>query len=233
MSNRDAVLDLLRSVAPQDLTNQEIGARTGVRPHQQVFMITRDLMQAGLIKGLQSGHECRFWFDPAATRDPALRQARRPQQSGAADGPHDWDAREAIECRLGMTWQPLGRIVLLPDGRLHFPAAPPAPAICRFRIRRGNTESRTVGETENLQRRLTLYRTPGPSQATNLLVNATFRETLRDGAEIAVSAVIVEAWIERAGEKTVADLSSKAVRCLFENAALLETGGATVESLNR
>lgn len=43
-------------LAPQDLSNHEIGARTGVRPHTQVFIIARDLMQAGLIKGLQSAN---------------------------------------------------------------------------------------------------------------------------------------------------------------------------------
>jgi hypothetical protein len=37
----------------------------------------------------------------------------------------------------------------------------------------------------------------------------------------------------RAGEKTIADLSGKAVQCLFENAVLLETGGVIGASLNR
>jgi len=63
MSNRDLVLDYLRSIAPGDASNGEIVARTGVRPHQQVFMITRDLMQLGQIEGLQAGHEWRFWCD--------------------------------------------------------------------------------------------------------------------------------------------------------------------------
>ena len=47
MTNRDRVLEFLRSIAPTDLSNAEIVARTGIRPHQQVFTITRDLMHAG------------------------------------------------------------------------------------------------------------------------------------------------------------------------------------------
>ena len=61
MSNQDRVLAFLRSISPADASNAEIVARTGIKPHQQVFIITRDLRQQGLIRGLQEGKGWRFW----------------------------------------------------------------------------------------------------------------------------------------------------------------------------
>jgi hypothetical protein len=57
MTNRDQVLAFLRSIVPRDATNEEIVGRTGVRPHQQVFRITRELMDAGVVRGSRSGRE--------------------------------------------------------------------------------------------------------------------------------------------------------------------------------
>lgn len=62
MSNRDRIVEFLRSAGHAGATNQEIVSRTGIRPHQQVFTITRDLMRQGRIKGVQSGKEWRFWL---------------------------------------------------------------------------------------------------------------------------------------------------------------------------
>lgn len=62
MTNRDRVLAFLVSAGHVGATNAEIASHTGVRPHQQVFIITRELMQQGRIKGAQSGNEWRFWF---------------------------------------------------------------------------------------------------------------------------------------------------------------------------
>lgn len=61
MSNRDNVLAFLRSISPADASNEEIVGRTGIKPHQQVFMITRELLRTGIIKGRQAGKEWRFW----------------------------------------------------------------------------------------------------------------------------------------------------------------------------
>jgi hypothetical protein len=68
---------------------------------------------------------------------------------------------------------------------------------------------------------------------TNLRLSAIFRGELTSGAQIAVAVVMGDAWIERGTVRETADLGSKAVRCLFENAALLERGGMAVERLNR
>jgi hypothetical protein len=169
MSNRDLVLDYLQSIAPVDASNGEIVARTGVRPHQQVFMITRDLMQLGQIKGLQAGHEWRFWYDRANLINPAAHAgpSARPIRYAEGDEPYSWDTANALDCRIGMSWVKVGR-VLLNGGRLKFPTVQSIPGLYRFRIRGAAGEASYIGETENFARRFTHYSNPGPSQQTNL-----------------------------------------------------------------
>jgi hypothetical protein len=132
-----------------------------------------------------------------------------------------------------MSWEPLGRVRLGDDGRLTFPKAVKAPALYRLRIRLGEHESVYIGETDNLSRRFGNYRNPGPSQQTSKRINAKLLETLRDGAEIAVAIVRSGAWVDWGTGAQEADLSSKVVRCLFENAAISNGGGHDVEMLNK
>jgi hypothetical protein len=67
MSNRDRVLDFLRRAGHAGATNEEILSHTGIRPHQQVFAITRDLLSQGSIKGIRAGKEWRFWITSQAS----------------------------------------------------------------------------------------------------------------------------------------------------------------------
>ena len=50
-TNTERVLDYLWSVGSAGATNAQIREATGIEPHQQVFMITRDLMYRGKIRG--------------------------------------------------------------------------------------------------------------------------------------------------------------------------------------
>jgi len=61
VTNKERILVFLRSIAPSAATNEEIVSKTGVRRHQTVFQITRQLRTDGVIKGVQSGKEWRFW----------------------------------------------------------------------------------------------------------------------------------------------------------------------------
>jgi hypothetical protein len=56
---------------------------------------------------------------------------------------------------------------------------------------------------------------------------------LHAGAEISVSIVADDAWLNWGSQPVQADLSIKAARCLFENAAILESGAAQIDTLNR
>jgi hypothetical protein len=62
-TNRERILDYLWSIAPNDATNGQIRAETGIKPHQQVYQLTQRLMHSGLIRGKQKGREWVFWAD--------------------------------------------------------------------------------------------------------------------------------------------------------------------------
>src|SRR5260370_20964114 len=104
MSNRDHVLAFLRSIAPADASNSEIVARTGVTPHQQVFMITRDLRQLAQIKGVQAGHEWRFWYDGRErTNGPvSVHSGMRPLAAAHPNGTYDSGRADPPRSRSGL-----------------------------------------------------------------------------------------------------------------------------------
>ena len=62
-NNADKILGFLESISPQAVGNAEIVARTGVRPHQQVFQITQRLSESGKIQSRRFGNEWLFWVD--------------------------------------------------------------------------------------------------------------------------------------------------------------------------
>jgi hypothetical protein len=61
MTNKERILDYLWSISPELATNSQIWDGTGITSHQQVYLLTRDLMYAGLIRGEQRGREWVFW----------------------------------------------------------------------------------------------------------------------------------------------------------------------------
>jgi hypothetical protein len=118
--------------------------------------------------------------------------------------------------------------VRLEEGRLRFPRAPEAPGIYRFDL----GEFLYVGETDRLRRRFQHYRTPGPTQHTNVRINGKMIECLKNGFEILV-AISTDATVEIDGAKTPLDLTLKSSRLLVESAALteLKSHGVGVENL--
>jgi hypothetical protein len=146
---------------------------------------------------------------------------------------HTWDTANSVDCHLSMKWAPIGRVVLSGD-RLEFPVAQPAPAVYRFRVRSGgSSEPVYFGETENLDNRFTLYRNAHSSQGTNFPLKNLFHEVLSSGGEVAVAVVAPDAWVDFGGTRVTADFSSKFVRRMFENTAIVESHGTSIESLNR
>jgi hypothetical protein len=59
MSNKNVVLKFLSNNPSEEFTNSDIRSRTGIKPHQQIFQITKLLMDQGVIRGRQKGKE---WF---------------------------------------------------------------------------------------------------------------------------------------------------------------------------
>lgn len=230
MSNRDRVLDFLRSVGDDGATNAEIVSRTGIRPPQQIFQITQRLENEGLIKRLQSAEGC--WL-----RDEFNRESISPQKQAPLNDQntaiHDWDEAEIIDLKIELSWTPLGRVTLAGQNELIFPRVPTTPGLYRFRIRKQASEAVYIGETENLSQRFNGYRTPGINQQTNIRINQRLRADLSAGAEVAVATITDRIQIDRRGEALKVDLSLKSVRRLLENAAILAGHGSDIETLNR
>lgn len=70
MTNKQRVLDYLRSISPEAATNSRIREATGIEPHQQVYQLTQKLILEGLIRGEHRGHEWFFWVAESAVVPP-------------------------------------------------------------------------------------------------------------------------------------------------------------------
>ena len=80
MTNREEVLGFLNRITPKMATNAEIVSHTGVKPHQQVFQITRSLMKEGRIKGHRSGTEWYFLAEGGQTVKPEQRRTKEARR---------------------------------------------------------------------------------------------------------------------------------------------------------
>ena len=62
-TNRERVLDYPWSISPDWVTNSQIREGTGIKSHQQVYLLTQELMRSHSILGEQRGREWGFWTD--------------------------------------------------------------------------------------------------------------------------------------------------------------------------
>jgi hypothetical protein len=165
------------------------------------------------------------------------RASRRPQ------GAVDWANRAAVG-ELGVTvkatWREGGPITLDAQGGITFPELPWAPGAYRMTLTGAPGQGRPrvyIGETDLLQRRMAHYRNPGPTQSTNIRMNAALRKHLASGG-VASIAFIADALARTAGEEAplvALDISRKAARRLIENAALVSAylaGDADIENID-
>lgn len=130
-------------------------------------------------------------------------------------------------------WQFLGRLRCDENGRLLFPDSPRRPGLYRFRLSGNDDVRHYIGETDELRRRFQHYRTPGPSQKTNIRMNAEFRQHFAAGGAIEVDIAPGGISVSSAGTPLRVDLADKAMRRLLEHAALVSEAGAGVKLLNR
>ena len=98
----------------------------------------------------------------------------------------------------------------------------------------GNDDVRHyIGETDELRRRFQHYRTPGPSQKTNIRMNEEFHRHFAAGGTIEVDIATDGISVSSAGAPLCVDLADKAIRRLLEHAALVSEAGSGVKPLNR
>lgn len=77
MTHQEEVLGFLNKIAPQAASNSEIVSHTRIKPHQQVFQLTKRLMDEGSITGRREGREWYF----SAEKEFAIRPKRRPTRN--------------------------------------------------------------------------------------------------------------------------------------------------------
>jgi hypothetical protein len=124
-------------------------------------------------------------------------------------------------------------VVLDGAGKLQFPPAPTSGGLYRFKTKYPDGRLAVyIGESDNLRRRFTGYRNPGPTQQTSLRINTWLRELLSSGGEISV-ALVDHATMSGEAGAAVADFSQKSVRRLFEQLAISVEHASEIESLNR
>lgn len=126
----------------------------------------------------------------------------------------------------------VGAVSIGADAKLRFPLLPTTPGVYRFRLLgRSDSTSAYIGETDNLRRRASHYRNPGPSQSTNIRMNGRIRSHLDSGGTVEF-ATTTGALVTVGGNGVPLDLSQKAHRLLLENAALISNPkGELIENL--
>lgn len=168
----------------------------------------------------------------AASVAPSPPPPARPRSAPIRQAPEPLPVTRVTELSLSMLWAARGTVTTDADGRLAFPAAPKTPAVYCFTVSLpGGQQRRYIGEAVDLARRFGNYRNPGPTQQTSQRINKVLLEALAAGAAVTVEAVTGGAWVDVGGRRQDADLASKVVRCLLENAAIMSTAG-DVEMLN-
>ncbi|MCZ7675304.1 MAG: hypothetical protein M5U35_04730 [Roseovarius sp.] len=127
-------------------------------------------------------------------------------------------------------WQSAGEVSLLQDHGLTFPRLPADGGV--YRIRFPVSRSVYIGEAVNLRRRMQNYRTPGVSQTTSIWVNRLLCKRLTAGGTVLPEACI-DAVISIGGTRQTADMASKSVRVMIEQAAILAEREAGWTTLNK
>jgi hypothetical protein len=135
---------------------------------------------------------------------------------------------------LRLRWKAVGSAAKGSDGKVKFPTLSTEPGLYRFRIwKQDGSKAVYVRESDNLQRRFSHYRNPGPTQETNLRLNALFMEVISNGGNIEIDVVTDQAWIIWSDVDKQADFSRKSVRRLFENFILSAEKAIDIQDLNR
>lgn len=171
-------------------------------------------------------HE-RVRFAKAAAAERRTRLDRAPvaepgETSAVTSGPGLAVAGAPVTVSVSVQWLMAGHVQLDDGGKPAFPTLPRAPGLYRFRFSGGPLDRARIyiGESDDLRRRGGNYRNPGPTQPTNIRVNALLREHLAQGGEVEVL-VATSAEVNTAQGAARLDLSRKAARLLAENACLV------------
>lgn len=123
-----------------------------------------------------------------------------------------------VQGSLHFAWKPLGQITFK-SSRLRFPNAPIGPGLYRFRFEGAENARVYIGESKNVSRRFGNYARPGPSQVTNIRLNAAMTDHLDEDGLINVDTCFEVLFGHPKAKKV--NLGDKAARRMAENAAIV------------
>jgi hypothetical protein len=173
---------------------------------------------------LSTGCADRSRFDPNGWRGPS--EPARMQQGSV------WEWAMPVEMTIRFEWNTLPRVGLDRQGKLVFPRAPSRPGLYRFEIDGAKGRQEYIGETDMLDRRFQHYRTPDPSQSTNVRLNALMREVINSSGAVGVSIMVDGAAITMEGRTRSPPMQSKSDRVLLEHAAIYAAREAGISIVN-
>lgn len=108
-TNKERVLEYIWAASPGGATNSEIQQGTGITSHQQVYLLTRELMGPGWICGEQRGREWVFWANEsvgAQLSSPGRTAPGEPYGGVSTSEAFAGRAREAMSTHLGIPLAP-------------------------------------------------------------------------------------------------------------------------------
>jgi len=169
---------------------------------------------------------------------PAASPVVVPRSPRVGIDPNSLPVAGGLAVEVVASWREAGPIAFDGAGDLVFPKLPSQPGVYRMTLRGSpgqDQEAIYIGETDDLQRRTQHYRSPGPTQETNIRLNAVLKKQIQSGGHARFS-VIVEARLAVAGGQPSIqlDLARKAARLLVESSALVLAqieGGVRIENL--
>jgi hypothetical protein len=124
------------------------------------------------------------------------------------------------ELTIRFEWVKVGPVWIDLLCKLKFPIVPSNPGLYRFEIEDQRGAKEYIGETDLLDRRFQHYRTPGPTQSTNIRLNLLMLETLKANGSVSVSIITDRANFVMDGRASRARMQNKPERVLLEHAAI-------------
>lgn len=227
------VLDLV--AASPGLTDRELTDRLKGRdaPHQHVNAVCRRQEQANRLcrarrpDGLIGNYPAQTNNSPRMAVDalpPPLQETHRSITNRR--GGFSVTTRISVDIK----WTSAGEIHWDGSGKPIFPSLQASPGL--YRLRFAATREVYIGETIDLKRRAGNYRNPGSTQQTSTWVNERLN-VARDAQEVVLVETSDQALVVVRGATLPADLTTKPVRLLLENAALLDESQSGWRILNR
>lgn len=118
-------------------------------------------------------------------------------------------------------WQRIGRVGMDSAGSMVFPVLSREPGLYRFWIESsGSRPGVYIGEASDLRRRMQHYRTPGPSQVTNIRVNELLKTAIQDGSVVTLSTITKVTVALDGEEPRDLSLGRRNARLISEQAAI-------------